>query len=69
LCFYEHSLAVGRFQGAAGRGYAAQPWAALALMGIQPKTVSHSSNVAREYGIPAVMATGVATRRIHGEVI
>lgn len=28
--------------------------------------LSHSSIVAREYGIPAVMATGVATRRIHG---
>jgi pyruvate,water dikinase len=27
--------------------------------------LSHSSIVAREYGIPAVMATGVATRRIH----
>jgi pyruvate,water dikinase len=26
--------------------------------------LSHSSIVAREYGIPAVMATGVATRRI-----
>ena len=25
----------------------------------------YSSIVAREYGIPAVMATGVATRRIH----
>ena len=32
--------------------------------------LSHSSIVAREYGIPAVMATGVATRRIHsGQVI
>ena len=27
--------------------------------------LSHSSIVAREYGIPAVMATGSATRRIH----
>jgi pyruvate,water dikinase len=27
--------------------------------------LSHSSIVAREYGIPAVMATGTATRRIH----
>ena len=27
--------------------------------------LSHSSIVAREYGIPAVLATGVATRRIH----
>jgi pyruvate,water dikinase len=27
--------------------------------------LSHSSIVAREYGIPAVMATGVATKRIH----
>jgi phosphoenolpyruvate synthase/pyruvate phosphate dikinase len=27
--------------------------------------LSHSSIVAREYGIPAVMATGIATRRIH----
>ncbi len=26
--------------------------------------LSHSSIVAREYGIPAVLATGVATRRI-----
>jgi pyruvate,water dikinase len=26
--------------------------------------LSHSSIVAREYGIPAVMATGAATRRI-----
>jgi pyruvate,water dikinase len=26
--------------------------------------LSHSSIVAREYGIPAVMATGLATRRI-----
>jgi rifampicin phosphotransferase len=33
-------------------------------------TLSHSSIVAREYGIPAVMATGVATRRIHtGQII
>jgi pyruvate,water dikinase len=32
--------------------------------------LSHSSIVAREYGIPAVMATGVATRRIHsGDLI
>ena len=32
--------------------------------------LGHSSIVAREYGIPAVMATGVATRRIHtGQVI
>jgi pyruvate,water dikinase len=32
--------------------------------------LSHSSIVAREYGIPAVMATGLATRRIHsGQVI
>jgi pyruvate,water dikinase len=32
--------------------------------------LSHSSIVAREYGIPAVMATGVATRRIrNGQVI
>lgn len=32
--------------------------------------LSHSSIVAREYGIPAVMATGVATRRIRtGQVI
>ena len=32
--------------------------------------LSHSSIVAREYGIPAVMATGSATRRIHnGQVI
>jgi len=32
--------------------------------------LSHSSIVAREYGIPAVMGTGVATRRIHtGQVI
>jgi len=32
--------------------------------------LSHGSTVAREYGIPAVMATGVATRRIHtGQVI
>ena len=32
--------------------------------------LSHSSIVAREYGIPAVMATGVATRRIHsGQMI
>jgi pyruvate,water dikinase len=27
--------------------------------------LSHSSIMAREYAIPAVMATGVATRRIH----
>jgi phosphoenolpyruvate-protein kinase (PTS system EI component) len=26
--------------------------------------LSHSSIVAREYGIPAVLATGVATRRV-----
>lgn len=32
--------------------------------------LSHSSIVAREYGIPAVMATGVATRRIpSGQII
>ena len=32
--------------------------------------LSHGSIVAREYGIPAVMATGVATRRIHtGQMI
>jgi pyruvate,water dikinase len=32
--------------------------------------LSHSSIVAREYGIPAVMATGVATRRIRsGDVV
>ena len=32
--------------------------------------LSHSSIVAREYGIPAVMATGSATRRIHtGQMI
>lgn len=32
--------------------------------------LSHSSIVAREYGIPAVMATGTATRRIHtGQII
>jgi pyruvate,water dikinase len=32
--------------------------------------LSHSSIVAREYGIPAVMATGSATRRIHtGQII
>jgi pyruvate,water dikinase len=32
--------------------------------------LSHSSIVAREYGIPAVMATGIATRRIrNGQVI
>jgi phosphohistidine swiveling domain-containing protein len=29
--------------------------------------LSHGSIVAREYGIPAVMGTGVATRRIHDE--
>jgi pyruvate,water dikinase len=29
--------------------------------------LSHGSIVAREYGIPAVMGTGVATRRIHPE--
>jgi pyruvate,water dikinase len=28
-------------------------------------TLSHGSIVAREYGIPAVLGTGVATRRIH----
>ena len=27
--------------------------------------LSHSSIVAREYGIPAVLGTGIATRRIH----
>ena len=32
--------------------------------------LSHSSIVAREYGIPAVMATGSGTRRIHtGQMI
>lgn len=32
--------------------------------------LSHSSIVAREYGIPAVLATGVATRRIQsGQMI
>ncbi len=32
--------------------------------------LSHSSIVAREYGIPAVMATGVASRRIKsGQII
>mgnify|MGYP001323172493 CR=1 FL=1 len=32
--------------------------------------LSHSSIVAREYGIPAVMATGIGTRRIHsGQMI
>ena len=32
--------------------------------------LSHSSIVAREYGIPAVMATGSATRCIHnGQII
>ena len=32
--------------------------------------LSHSSIVAREYGIPAVMATGSGTRRIHnGQII
>jgi pyruvate,water dikinase len=32
--------------------------------------LSHSSIVAREYGIPAVMATGVASKRIqHGQMI
>lgn len=32
--------------------------------------LSHSSIVAREFGIPAVMATGAATRRIHtGQVV
>ena len=32
--------------------------------------LSHGSIVAREYGIPAVMATGVATRRIRtGQMI
>jgi pyruvate,water dikinase len=32
--------------------------------------LSHGSIVAREYGIPAVMGTGVATKRIHnGETI
>lgn len=28
--------------------------------------LSHGSIVAREYGIPAVMGTGVATKRIQG---
>jgi pyruvate,water dikinase len=27
--------------------------------------LSHGSIVAREYGIPAVLGTGVATKRIH----
>lgn len=27
--------------------------------------LSHGSIVAREYGIPAVLGTGIATRRIH----
>ena len=27
--------------------------------------MTHGAVVAREYGIPAVMGTGVATRRIH----
>lgn len=32
--------------------------------------LSHSSIVAREYGIPAVLATGIGTRRIHsGQII
>jgi len=32
--------------------------------------LSHSSIIAREYGIPAVLGTGVATRRIHsGQII
>ena len=32
--------------------------------------LSHSSIVAREYGIPAVMGTGIATRRIYtGQMI
>jgi phosphoenolpyruvate synthase/pyruvate phosphate dikinase len=32
--------------------------------------LSHSSIVAREYGIPAVLATGVGTRRIQdGQII
>jgi pyruvate,water dikinase len=32
--------------------------------------LSHSSIVAREYGIPAVMATGMATRRIRsGQIV
>jgi pyruvate,water dikinase len=32
--------------------------------------LSHGSIVAREYGIPAVLGTGVATKRIqHGQVI
>jgi pyruvate,water dikinase len=32
--------------------------------------LSHSSIVAREYGIPSVMGTGAATRRIHtGQMI
>jgi pyruvate,water dikinase len=32
--------------------------------------LSHSSIVAREYGIPAVLATGVGTRRIHdGQIV
>ena len=28
--------------------------------------LSHSSIVAREYGVPAVLGTGVATQRVHG---
>ena len=32
--------------------------------------LSHGSIVAREYGIPAVLGTGIATRRIHsGQMI
>jgi pyruvate,water dikinase len=32
--------------------------------------LSHGSIVAREYGIPAVMGVGIATKRIHsGQVI
>jgi|GEM_PF-3580826 len=38
--------------------------AGLSQVGGKGASLSHSSIVAREYGIPAVMATGVATRRI-----
>jgi len=32
--------------------------------------LSHGSIVAREYGIPAVLGTGIATKRIHsGQLI
>ncbi|MFN2109182.1 MAG: PEP-utilizing enzyme, partial [Anaerolineae bacterium] len=45
-------------------------WTPLFAMAIAVVTdvggpLSHGSIVAREYGIPAVMGTGVATRRIH----